>query len=427
MLLLNLFVKTLSKAARFLGRGGETWPGEIALKLNSQLGSSLKKRFSRIILVAGTNGKTSTAKFLTDALREAGETVIANRTGANLLNGLVSSALTQLPVIPKGKKPVAVFEVDEYALPEVAVFFRPEVILFLNIFRDQLDRYGEVNNILERWKTGLLLLKETKLVYLASDPALYYAFKSLINPKLPFVIPESYLAHKATAVFGDLIYCPLCGTKLSYSGYYLGHLGTWECQKCRIKIPKPAFKLEGTVTKLESLPSYQQINLLGAYTLLRSLNYPDKVFLSALEQWQPAFGRGEVFKQGSREYTFYLGKNPASWTAALKEINKTNSTGGVLVLGLNNRVPDGHDVSWIYDAVVQIEPKQFKKILFFGDRAYDLAVRFKLLGIKSDRVYTSVEEIQKYLERNQVQKVTVLANYSALLEIRRYITGRAMI
>jgi UDP-N-acetylmuramyl tripeptide synthase len=377
-------------------------------------------------LVTGTNGKTSTAKFLSEALVQAGETVITNRTGANLLNGLVSSALCRLPLLSKGKKPVGVFEVDEYALSEVAQFFLPEAILFLNVFRDQLDRYGEVNNILQRWKKTLKLLGKTKLIYLGSDPALFYAFRQLQNPKFPFVIPKELLSQSPQSVYGDLVYCPVCGAKLHYSGYYLGHLGAWECQKCEIKVPKPAWQLKRK-PRFEALPEYGQINLLGVNTLLHSLNYSEASFWAALNKWQPAFGRGEIYQQNGKEYHFYLGKNPASWTAALNEITKTKVNNQILVLGLNNRVPDGHDVSWIYDAVCQIAPKQFFKVVFFGDRGFDLAVRFKLANIEHNKVFPSPKALKQYLDGQGCKKVSILANYSSLLEIRQLIVGKALI
>jgi len=426
MLFLSVLAKVFSKVARCLGRGGETWPGELALRLNPQLGLDLKKRFSRVILVAGTNGKTSTAKFLSEALIKHGETVITNRTGANLLNGLVSSALVQLPLFAKTKKPVAVFEVDEYALPEVALFFRPEAILFLNVFRDQLDRYGEVNNILRRWLSGLQLLKSTKLVYLASDPALYYAFKSLSNPKLSFTIPKNLLSKTERGVLGDFMYCPVCSGRLKYSGYYLGHLGNWECPNCHTRVPKPEYVPKSTSSAFKKLPAYQQVNLLGVYTLLRSLNYPEEIFEKTLVNWHPAFGRGEVFKQGLKEYVFYLGKNPASWTAALTEIDRNITEKDVLVFGLNNRVPDGHDVSWIYDADFGKNLAD-KKLVIFGDRAYDLGVRLKLAGYKTTQIFPDIVELVRYFKQESTKRIIILANYSALLEARKTLTGRAVI
>jgi len=426
MWFLSLLAKSFSVAARLIGRGGETWPGEIILKLYPRLGVVLRARFSLVILIAGTNGKTSTVKFISEALRQAGEVVITNRTGANLLNGLVSSALCQLPLFSKGKPPVAVFEVDEYALPEIARFFCPKIILFLNIFRDQLDRYGEVNNILERWKGSLQTLPETTLVYLSSDPALYYAFRELPNPKLPFMIPDSYLQKKPDLVFGDLVYCPICKTKLEYSGHYLAHLGNWQCTKCSIELPKAVFKFSEKNSQFQNLPSYQQINLLGAYTLLRTLNYSENVFSAALKNWQPAFGRGEIFASNKREYHFYLGKNPASWTAALREIARGNFSGGVLVIGLNNRVPDGHDVSWIYDANLESLSNKIK-IVVYGDRAYDMATRLKIAGYRVLRVFETALQADQYLESSLFKQLYFLANYSALLEIRRLVVGKALI
>ena len=427
MLFCQLIAKLISLIAKKLNHGGETWPGEIALKFCPNIAKDISQYLAQSIVIVGTNGKTSTAKFIVDALEGAGKRVLHNSSGANLLNGLVSSILVKLPFGARPKSYFGVFEVDEYAFAEVARHFNPGFVLILNVFRDQLDRYGEVGNILDRWQNTLEKLKQTVIIYNASDPSLARVVESS-SKTFPYAIPEAFMKTNKSGVFGDYNYCERCGNALSYRGYYLAHLGQWECKSCGLKLPSNSFQMSPSLLKhLNFLPSYSVINLLAAYLLLRQLGLSEKHFLATAEKWLPAFGRGECVEKNNCRYCFYLGKNPASWSAALSNLLPKPAQRSVLVMGLNNRVPDGHDISWIWDADFSLKKYHFQKVLVFGDRAYDLAERLKVEGQENVSIFTDLFKLKGELKKTEPMSVYFLTNYSAMLEVRKLITGRSIL
>ncbi len=427
MFFLQLFAKLIAKISQvFLSRPGSTWPGEIALRLYPKIAKLLRRYFREVIIVMGTNGKTSTSKFLVTALKNSGRKVISNPSGANLLNGLVSTVLTKLPLLAQKQQYTAVIEVDEYAFGEIARQFHPDYVIILNLFRDQLDRYGEVGNILARWQKALILLPETKVLYPTVDPGLQSLFVQAKNKHWSYAIPDELLSSKPK-IAGDYIYCQQCGHKLVYQGYYLGHLGKWHCPSCQFAPDSRAFSFNQTqLKKLQNLPDYMQINLQAAFILLKKLNIAEDLFWQTVANWQPAFGRGEKYENKTSQYTFYLGKNPASWSAALNDIVKQGLDGAELILGLNNRVPDGHDISWIYDADFSSLNKKIK-LSVFGDRATDLAVRLKINHTPVHEIFVNLSQLKKYIEEKRASRIILLANYSALLEVRRLIIGRSLL
>ena len=409
----------------FLRRGGSTWPGEIALKLKPDLIKQLRPLFKEVVVITGTNGKTSTSQFLVKLLKRNKLTVISNPSGANLANGVLSSLLVKLPFFAKGEQYIAVLEMDEYAFAEIASNLKPSYVVLLNLFRDQLDRYGEVTNILNRWQKALSKLPESVIIYLTFDPGLQSLFLQLENRRQAYQIPSSLLKSRAK-IAGDYVYCSKCQSKLRYQAYYLGHIGQWHCSQCGFAPEKHSFEFSlKQLGNLTHIPDYQQINLSAVYLLAKKMRISEDLFWQTVASWQPSFGRGEVIKRGAYQQTIYLGKNPASWTAVLDQLDANKLKQSVLLMGLNNKVPDGHDVSWIYDAAFDLKAKP-KQLIVFGDRAYDLAVRLKLAGYKADQIITDYNLFNKFLTHCQVKKQIFLANYSAMLKLRLLLTGKSL-
>ncbi len=405
---------------RILRRGGETWPGEIALIVDPGIAEKLAGLFSSVIFVVGTNGKTSTAKLAAEVFRKAGHRVISNPSGANLMNGLVSNILVQKDLFQKAGY-IGIFEVDEYTLPKAVTALKPAHIIFLNLFRDQLDRYGEVGNILARFSEALGKSPETVVVANGFDPSLHYLTHDLDRKRVCyFRVPSKFLKEES-GVLGDSTYCPSCRRKLAYDGVYLGHLGRWRCAHCGLK-PREGYTYGPAVLKrYQDLPDYTLINSQAVLILSRLYGVDEKLFFRALSEWQPAFGRGESVTRHGTVYAFYLGKNPASWTVALDNLKPE----GLLVLGLNNRVPDGHDVSWIWDIHMPKLREKWARLAVFGDRALDMAVRLKAEGMAEPQVLSNVRDIGKI--GRKYKQVAVLANYSATLEARSAIQGRPIL
>lgn len=436
---MNIIYEILVKFLSFISvyvfhHGGETWPGEIVLKLNPSLLKELSSLFSYRIFVIGTNGKTSTAKLIRTIFKKAKYEVIGNTTGANMINGLVSTILTQKKPY-KNSEYVGVFEIDEYALSVIAKYIQPTHVVVLNTLRDQLDRYGEVENILTRWEEVFKSVTDTVTIYAnASDPGVYRVFSSIKkNQKVQWYgVPEKYLSN-SKRVLGDYVFCHSCGGRLEYAGVYVAHIGTWRCDNCGNYPIKYFVYSRSDLEHLKNLPSYSVINSEPVYLLSKEVGIDSDISFASIMNFDPAFGRGESIKsQNNNMYHIHLGKNPAGWTLALEHLLENQET-KVLLLGLNNRIPDGHDISWIWDA--SIEKSQITsasrrnklQIIVVGDRCYDMAVRLKAEGINNVLMFESAEDsIRKINNSYSGCEIAVLANYSSMLEIRKVITGKAI-
>lgn len=434
---MELIVEILAKAISFfskniLRRGGETWPGELAMRLYPHIGHRLGRYFDGIIYVVGTNGKTSTCKLITQVLSTSGRTIITNPTGANQLNGIISCILTHKKFFGHTRY-FGVFEVDENSLPEIVRTMPPTAVIILNILRDQMDRYGEVNAITARWKEALNCNRKVVLIANAFDPGVFELAESL-DPEIEkhyYGVPEAFLqkANKEVGVLGDFVYCPHCNTRFSYKGRFVSHIGAWFCEKCGFR-PKNVFRFTpAQVSELESLPAYFVINSQSVFLLAQKLLVNEKRVIEELLNWEPAFGRGESVTVGGKTFVFYLGKNPSSWTVVFESLFKGEPPKADLVLGLNNRIPDGHDVSWIWDiAVKRGKMADFKSHIYvFGDRAYDMAQRLQIEGARVTSVEPKTSELVCKLRESDGKKFVIIANYSALLEIRKEVTGKAIL
>lgn len=446
MFLFEFFVKTVSFVLKkILKSGGETWPGEIILRFFPNISNKLDQLFIEKIYILGTNGKTSTSKLLVEVLKKNKLAVITNSTGANQLNGIVSSILSKKSFF-KNNGYIGVFEVDEFHFTKIAKYFKPTKIILLNLLRDQLDRYGEVQKILDSWREVIADNPQVKVIANSYDPGLYFLLKDFSRDHLHFYgIPESLLK-KESNVFGDYLYCPSCGKKIDYHGLYVSHLGAWECTYCRISPPVDAGFDYKILEKYSHLPSYHLINSQAVFNLSRIMNLPDSIFFEALDKWQPAFGRGEKISKNGCDYFFYLGKNPSSWTVALNYLIQSSRNDNLLqkpvfIFGLNNQNPDGHDTSWIWDVEINNDSRSVlgtNLVYVYGDRAYDMAIRLKNEEVEVKEVFVSDNKLlsNSYdkstrltmaIHKIQSKKVYILANYSALLEIRKKITGRAIL
>ncbi len=426
------FVELLAKVIAFVLKrvfktAGETWPGEIALRIYPNLPKHLSKYFKKIIFVVGTNGKTSTSKLLKEVLIEAGYEVISNPSGANLLNGIVSNILLQKKLF-KDKNYVGVFEIDEYYLPQAIEQFAPSVIIILNLLRDQLDRYGEVANVLDKWRKSLKKHQDIQIIANAYDPGIYALGRDLKTVQF-FAVPEAYL-RQDTFVFGDYVYCFNCSYKFNYSKKYVAHIGKWNCPNCGLSPNNYFVFSEKIINKLKDIPDYLVINSQAVYLLCRKLAIDTEILFKHLKTWQPAYGRGEVVKKNKRTFIFYLGKNPAGWTVALENLLEKHKQSAIFLFGLNNKIPDGRDVSWIWDIYISktsCRKLNKRKIVVYGDRSYDLAERLKLEGVVVDKVVPDSNKLKKEIDNYQQGVFIILANYSAMLEARRLIVGRAIL
>lgn len=399
---------------------GATWPGEIALRLDPHILQEIAPR--NVVLLAGTNGKTTTSLMVAKILENAGHRVVCNASGANLLNGVVSAMITSpsastsaMSSVPNGSGHAwGVFEVDENTLPQVIRHIGPigriRIVVLLNLFRDQLDRYGEVDVIAEKWRQSLAGLPGTTAVVLNSDdPLIAYIGRNLGAKKLYFGLENKALFRKEPEHAMDSQFCPNCGKRLVYKGVFFSHLGHWQCSRCGEKRPEPS-----TSSAKYPLPGiYNRYNTLAAGAVADVLGVrPD------LTGFHPAFGRQEQFNINGRKVQIFLSKNPAGFNESLRTVIELRAKN--ILLALNDRIPDGRDVSWIWDVDFESLANYGESVVCSGDRAYDLGLRLKYADVKNMRIEANLKKA--------VECATfVLPTYSAMLEIRKILTGRKIL
>ena len=424
-LFLMLFGKIFIFLSNFLNLGsGSTWPGHIALENDKNF---IKKIFTnnrklKVILIAGTNGKTTTGKLLQTILEENGNKVFQNEAGANLLNGIASSLIKHSTLTGTVDYDFAVFETDENSMPLVLDNIDPETIVLLNLFRDQLDRYGEVNLIADKWKRPLSTIdKKAILVLNADDPKIAYLGNRIKNKVKYFGVRgiDQDIGHAS-----DSSYCPKCGNKLHYKSVTFSHLGDWDCSKCHLKKPKP------DVENFDKYPLpglYNKYNTNAAVLAAKSLGISDVIIKKALRDFKPAFGRQEILEYKGKKIQIFLSKNPASFNQSLATINNLKAKN--LLIILNDRIPDGRDVSWIWDVDFEDNLRNFKRISVSGDRVYDIALRLKYADKNDVTAYeilsSAIEVSAASTPKNET--LYILPTYSAMLEVRKILTGKSIL
>jgi UDP-N-acetylmuramyl tripeptide synthase len=428
----------LSRLAR--RGGGTTVPGKVLGFLSPDAVEQLAQRLPRgTALVSATNGKTTTAAMVAEIL--GGQTRLAhNASGANLVSGVASTLLSA-----RGAE-LGLFEVDEAALPEVARRIRPRAVALGNLFRDQLDRYGELELVAERWRRAVGELgAETALVLNGDDPQVGDLGRD--RPlSVIYGIDDPSQAVPSLQHAADSKWCLRCGTPYEYAAAYVGHLGDYRCPACGHARPQldvvarsisldgldaVRFELvddEGPLPVRLALPGlYNVYNALAAAALSRVLGATREEVKAGLDRFTPAFGRFERLDLGDRRLLMLLVKNPAG----ANEVVRTLVAGGaprLAVLALNDGIADGRDVSWIWD--VDFEPllEGLEQVVVTGERAAELALRFKYAGFDRGRIEV-VPELERGLDRGlaltpEGSELVVIPTYTAMLRLRRIVTER---
>ncbi|MCU0536605.1 MAG: Mur ligase family protein [Hydrococcus sp. Prado102] len=428
--------KTVTAIVRWLRLGAASvLPGEIARRLHPQLLSLLCEQVKGgVILVVGTNGKTTTSLLLRSILEDRGWKVAHNETGANLLNGLITALLGNSNLIGQLKADCAILEVDENVLPLVLRECQPRFILGLNLFRDQLDRYGEVDTISRRWKDAIAPLPQDTVVILnADDPTLSYLGQQLPQKVRFFGLNEPSLYLDAIPHAVDSIYCPSCGHPLQYEGVYLSHLGDYHCPEC-------SFRKGQLATNSQDWPQiligvYNKYNTLAAGLVAQEIGIDTNDIFETIKDFKAAFGRAEELTVNGKHVRILLSKNPVGMNETIRTVNQIKATGGAstTLMVLNDRIPDGTDVSWIWDVDTEKLVESGGTLIVSGDRVYDMALRlqYSQTQIDGDRLIVTEdleEAIASALKRTPSEETLhILPTYSAMLEVRQILTGRKIL
>ncbi|WP_026100313.1 Mur ligase family protein [Fortiea contorta] len=431
------FAVSVAKSVTFIVRSlrlgaASVLPGSIARRIAPQLLQLLSQQVKNgIILVAGTNGKTTTSLLLKTILERQGYRVAHNSTGANLENGLMTALLEDTNLVGTLNADFAILEVDENIVPKVLTPLQPKIILCLNLFRDQLDRYGEVDTISKRWtKVISTLPTETIVIPNADDPTLAYLGQQLPQRVRFFGLnePEKYLEAIPHAV--DSIYCPRCGHSLDYKGVYLSHLGDFTCPSCGFSKSQPALESREWSQILVGL--YNKYNTLAAVTAAKELGVDETIIRDTVNNFQAAFGRAEDLTVDGKKVRILLSKNPVGTNETIRVVTQSTDTTTLIVL--NDRTPDGTDVSWIWDVDTEKLVERGGTVVVSGDRVYDMALRLRYSEKAVDpQLNLIVQEdlrqaIATALEQTpNDETLHILPTYSAMLEVREILTGRKIL
>ncbi len=418
--------KITHKASRLLKRSGSTWPGHVSLKTDPSIVKKiiLKNPNLKIILVAGTNGKTTTTKAIAHALESRGISTLTNRAGANLLNGLASILVGTVSYSGKLKHKVLIFETDENSLPKVlAEIPNPDGIVLLNLFRDQLDRYGEVNTTAQRWEKALEKLTNSSTVFANGDDPLITHVATAAPTHKYFSVTAKNKTSRSLSHAVDSTTCPKCNSPLDYLSISYSHLGNYFCPNCSFQNPKSsALDIQSTLSG-----TYNQYNLNAAAIVLKSIfEFKEKDLIDVFEKLKPAFGRQEEQLISGRKVLYLLSKNPTGFNESLKVALEKKSQS--LFIILNDRIPDGRDISWIWDVDFEILKRTKLKVYVSGDRCYDMANRLLFAGVTHEVFDNFEDAFNKALKDTQDNEtLSILPTYSAMLEVRKLISGRSIL
>ncbi len=439
-----LLARTAAGLSRVAGAGGGTTvPGKLLWKLDPGAVDRLAARLPHgSALISATNGKTTTAAMVARILAPS-QRLAHNRSGANLVSGVASALLAARDA------ELGLFEVDEAALPEVARRLQPRAVSLGNLFRDQLDRYGELELLAERWRATVQELPaEATLVVNGDDPQVGDLARERPGSTV-FGLDDPRHASAELQHAADSKWCVRCGSPYSYAAAYIGHLGDYRCPACGHARPRldvlareielrglesASFDLvapEGSCRVELGLPGlYNVYNALAAAALARALGTSLDAIQAGLQGFSAAFGRFERIAIGERSLLVLLIKNPAG----ANEVVRTLLSGDaprLLLVALNDEIADGRDVSWIWD--VDFEPLLggLERLIASGERAAELALRFKYAGLPDEaiEVVTSLEEaLDRGLELTPPgDELVVLPTYTAMLGLRDLVGRRGFV
>jgi len=440
--------RSIGVASRASGRGGgTTLPGRVLLRLAPDAIDRLGTGLERTTIVSATNGKTTTAGMIAAILAADGREPVHNRAGSNMTWGVATALLEQ-----SGEE--GLFEVDEAWLPKVAAELEPSLIVLGNLFRDQLDRYGEIEALADEWAA---LVAEragrTRFVLNADDPLIADLGRDADGNRrdgvVYFGIDDPAQALPELQHASDAKHCRRCGHPYSYERAFVGHLGHYACDNCGASRPTPDLAatavelrgMEGTTATVRTaagevglelpLPGlYNVYNALAALAAASELGVEPPRAVAALARVRAAFGRVETIEIAGKPLSILLIKNPAGANEVLRTLSLEAAGGEGLDLwiALNDRIADGRDVSWVWDADFELLADSVRRVTCAGTRAPEMALRLKYARWPEERIAVEAD-IAGSLDAAVAaapRRLFALPTYTALLELRKLLSSRGL-
>ena len=412
------------------GRGATTLPGRIALKIKPNILTHLSKEV-RIICVTGTNGKTTTCALLEHALKCGGYSYFINKSGANMITGVATAFIMNSTMTGRCKKDFAILECDENSLPLITKYIDAEVIAVTNLFRDQLDRYGEINHTLNKIKEGITNSPSAVLVLNADCPLTYSLAQLCDNETFTFGINDDI---KSSSIVSDNRYCP-CGTTLRYKSRVYAQLGDFYCPHCGYTRVTPDFSASDISTsELGSSfiisdhcgASLSSTSLGGIYNIYNFITAAAVLGVMGIHcsdtlcGFSGAFGRMERFQNGRQTILLLLVKNPVGLSSCIKYVCSIKGELDI-AFSLNDNDADGRDVSWIWDSDFTPISMKSPAVYTAGLRSLDMALRLKYDGIRTAKIIDG-EDYRQLLGiiKESSRDFVIFSSYTSMMNMRKY-------
>jgi lipid II isoglutaminyl synthase (glutamine-hydrolysing) len=443
--------KFTARAIRFMGAGlGSNLPGKLARRFAPTVLTKLSQQAkSGIIAVTGTNGKSTTSGLLSSILRAAGLELVHNKQGANLVAGITASLVESASWTGKLSADYCLFETDEAVLPLIAKEVKLTQVVVTNLFRDQLDRFGELDTTAKLISKGINENKTTAILN-ADDPnvsqlvpdcqRIFFGIQSIKNQPVAAIATADGMGAQSM----ELSYCGQCGAETKYTLVFYGQLGHWSCTKCDYTRPVPRIKAsevevgptgstfilsidERKADAVVPLPGlFNVYNALAAAASAASLGVTIETIRQGLKNYQTLFGRSERIVIGGKSLLIQLIKNPAGASQAISAVAADQNAR--ILIAINDNLADGRDISWLWDADFELLAAHAKKLVVSGQRAEDMAVRMKYAGVSAEHIQTE-PKLDKALDvaLDMVQAgetLWVLPTYTCLLEMQKILKGR---
>ena len=415
--------KLLTLAGHIIGKKSSSSPGEYALRICPDLVKDLNKYIKKsVIVTCGTNGKTTTNNLMCSALEAKGYKVLCNRLGANMLNGVATAYLQAASITGKLEADYACLEIDEAYTRIVFDYVKPDVMVITNLFRDQLDRYGEIDITSNILREAIAKVPGIKLVLNGDDPlcvqfgresgAIYYGISEKVLPQLDDTKEGRF--------------CPVCGAQQKFNYYHYSQLGDFYCPSCGFKRPKidvevknvllktpMRFTINGQPMEINYKGFYNIYNIIAVYGALEAVGESTDGFEGLLAGYKPQIGRMQEFAF-KKPVILSLSKNPAGFNQAISTLN-TDDRKKDVIIAINDLANDGRDVSWLWDVDFdKVKDENLNTLTTTGIRKWDISLRFKYADIMPDFITSDMKEAVSKALGTDSEVVYVLVNYTAL-------------
>lgn len=438
MTILSLISIISAKVTKFIltkiFKRGSSLPGVIALKIDKNILKEVAKGY-KIILITGTNGKTTTTALMAHILKDHKREVVTNSTGANMISGITNTFIDKYRFLNTKSEKLAVIEVDEAYLAKITSILDANIIAVTNIFRDQLDRYGEIDITFNKIYNGIKNNSNAKII-LNGDCSV------LANMDIPNIV--IYYGFKAS--FGssvgsnniDMKFCKYCNHPYYYNFVIYSNLGDYYCKNCGFSRPNLNYYCDGIIginmhssnIKLNGLEcifnnsgKYNIYNALTSFAISKELGLNDDYILNKIKTFVSAFGRQEIVEIDSKKINIILVKNPAGYNQVIDTLSINTNEYDCCFL-LNDNYADGRDVSWIWDVEFErLANSNLRDVYIGGIRCYDMAIRLKNSSLTSEKfiIEQDYSKLTQKLKSSSTSDIYVLTTYTAMLDYRKYL------